>query len=247
MSYSLINLFYDAQNGDAMENIARQYGLSMDNAERVVEAMLPAFSLGLKRNTANPLALAGFLQALRTGGHQRYFLDPMAAFAPTRRHEEDVILGHLLGSKEISRAVSDQVEQATGIATNVVRAMLPAVAAILMGGLAHEAPRQAMAMPLDDFLEGFARGRPEPPPPEPDFNVLDALGDFLEGFGRGRTAPSEEDVADEEVDDTPPATGEEMFGSLFDAGLDIQRAHMRAIRAIFAAADEAGDEEEEED
>jgi len=269
MSYSLINLMYDAHGGNAMENLARHYGLPMDTAERVVEALLPAFSIGLKHNTANPLSLSSFLRALQTGHHQRFFADPMAAFAPTRRHEEDVILGHLLGSKDISRAVADQVEATTGVATAVVREMLPAVAAILMGGLAKEAPRNPFTAPMEEFFEGFARGRPEPEPEpvSPALGLLDAFGAFFEGFGRRGEdeEPDDEDsteegheaeAADLEIDadeafeeQRPVATGEDLFGSLFETGLDIQRAQFNAMMDIFSRFEgtEGGNDVDEEE
>ena len=247
MSYSLINLVYDAHDGNAMENLAKQFGMSLDNTERVVEAMLPAFSIGLKRNTANPLSLANFLSALQSGHHNRFFTDPMAAFSPMRRHEEDTILGHLLGSKQVSRAVADQVEAATGVTTSIVREMLPTVAAILMGGLAKEAPNNPLTMPIEAFAEGFARGRPDPKPEPEDFGVLDAFNSFFDGFGRGRDAKADDDVGDnvepdDEQEEQPAATGEELFGSLFEAGLEIQRNHLKAINDIFNRAEEDDDD-----
>lgn len=232
MTYSLVNLFYDAQGGDAMANLARHFNMPIDNVERVVEALLPAFSIGLKHNTANPLSLAGFLSTLATGRHHRFYTDPFAAFSPTRRHEEDAILGHLLGSKDVSRAVADQVEATTGVATAVVREMLPAVAAILMGGLAHEAPQNALTAPAAAFIEGFARGRPEPKPDPAAHGMLDAMSAFLQGFGRGRDDPPEEEAGNDDPE-TPPSSGTELFGDLFEAGIDIQQQHLGAIQDIF--------------
>ncbi len=236
MTYSLVNLFYDAQCGDAMANLARHYNMPLENVERVVEALLPAFSIGLKHNTANPLSLAGFLDTLNSGRHQRFYSDPLAAFSPTRRHEEDTILGHLLGSKDVSRAVADQVEASTGVATAVVREMLPAVAAILMGGLAHEAPQYSITAPAAEFFEGFARGRPEPKPQQErvENGLFDAVSAFLQGFGRGRVERyDEDDEAPEQDQETPASSGAELFGDLFEAGIEIQQQHLTSIKDIF--------------
>lgn len=244
MTYSLINLFYDAHDGDAMANLAKHYGLHVDQAERVVEALLPAFSIGLKHNTANPLSLNGFLDALQTGRHMRFFNDPMTVFAPGRLQEERTILGHLLGSKQVSRAVADQVEATTGVATAIVREMMPAVGAIVMGGLAKEAPRNPFTEPVEAFVEGFARGRPEPEPEPMQHGLLDAFGAFLQGFGRGRVEDLEEEP---ETENAPPQSGEQMFGGLFETGIEVQRKHLKAINGIFDRFYGQVEAEEDED
>lgn len=131
----LFDMLSGAQNGQAIERMAQQFGLSQQQAELAVEALAPAFSTGLKRNAADPSGVAAFMQALASGNHGKYYDDMANAFAPSGQQEGNDILGHLFGSKDVSRAVADQASQATGIGQEVLKQMLPVLASTLMGGM----------------------------------------------------------------------------------------------------------------
>ena len=134
-----------AQNGAALQALARQFNLSEQQTQAALEALLPAFSQGLKRNASDPYGVGAFLSALSTGQHAQYFENPMAAFTPQGTSEGNGILGHLFGSKELSRAVAAQAAQATGIQETVLKQMLPALASMLMGGMFKQTTQQAQA------------------------------------------------------------------------------------------------------
>jgi hypothetical protein len=132
---SLYDMMMQAQNGQAVETMARQFGLAQEQATRAVAALMPAFSEGFKRNAANPYDLAAFMQALTSGEHAKYFEDMGKAFTPQGMAEGNGILGHLFGSKEVSRAIAAQAAQMTGIGQEIYKQMLPVMASTLMGGL----------------------------------------------------------------------------------------------------------------
>ena len=102
----LFDMLAQAQNGHGMEALARQFGLSQQQTQAAVEALLPAFSQGLKRNTADPYGLGAFMTAMASGQHAKYFEDATRAFSPQGVDEGNGILGHLFGSKDLSRAVA---------------------------------------------------------------------------------------------------------------------------------------------
>ncbi|MEI9405601.1 DUF937 domain-containing protein [Mesorhizobium argentiipisi] len=132
---SLFDIFTQAQNGAGMQALAQQYGLSMQQTQAAVQALLPAFSQGLQRNTADPYGLGAFMTAMASGQHAKYFEDATRAFSPQGIDEGNGILGHLFGSKDLSRAVAAQAAQATGLSQQVLQQMLPAMASMMMGGL----------------------------------------------------------------------------------------------------------------
>ena len=134
-----------AQNGGGMDALARQFGLSQQQAQAAVEALMPAFSQGLKRNTADPYGLGAFMTAMASGQHARYFENPAAAFSQAGVEEGNGILGHLFGSKDLSRAVAAQAAQASGVNQAVLQQMLPSIASMLMGGLFNQTNRQMQA------------------------------------------------------------------------------------------------------
>ncbi|QDZ02341.1 DUF937 domain-containing protein [Nitratireductor mangrovi] len=138
----LYDMLANAQNGHAMETLARQFNLSQQQTQAAVEALLPAFSQGLKRNAADPYGVGAFISALATGQHARYFEDATSAMSPQGVAEGNGILGHLFGSKELSRAVAGQAAQATGIGQEIMKQMLPVIAAMVMGGLFKQSTGQ---------------------------------------------------------------------------------------------------------
>ena len=131
----LFDMLTNAQNGKAIDLMARQFNLSQQQTELAIEALSPAFSTGLKRNASDLTGIAGFMQALATGDHAKYYENMANAFAPQGVAEGNGILGHLFGSKEVSRAVAQQAAQATGIGQEVFKQMLPVIASTLMGGM----------------------------------------------------------------------------------------------------------------
>lgn len=211
-----------AQNGAAMQALARQFNLSQQQTQAALEALLPAFSQGLKRNASDPYGVGAFLSALSTGQHAQYFENPMAAFTPQGTDEGNGILGHLFGSKELSRAVAAQAAQATGIGQQVLQQMLPALAAMLMGGMFKQAAQPAQAAgaasnPLQEIIEQMMRqgggfGMPQSSPRQEQADPMDnpfgkILRDML-GGGAARQQPQSRQA--------PGGFGENPLGKIFE-------------------------------
>lgn len=212
----LFDMLAGAQNGRGMELLAKQFNLSQQQAELAVEALLPAFSQGLKRNTADPYGLGGFLSAMAGGGHAKYFEETSRAFSQQGVDEGNGILGHLFGSKDLSRAVAAQAAQATGIGQNILQQMLPVIASMLMGGLARQSADRMQAAsaggnnPLAEIIEqmmkqgglggmfGGGQAAPQQQAPQPQ-NPFDPMGNNPFGkvlqdmFGGGTAQPQTQD------------------------------------------------------
>jgi hypothetical protein len=56
---TLYDLLTEAQDGEALASLGRQFGLSTQQTEAAVTALLPAISTGLKQSTATPEGLPG--------------------------------------------------------------------------------------------------------------------------------------------------------------------------------------------
>jgi len=175
---NLFEMLTNAQNGNGVDALARQFNLSQQQTQAALQALLPAFSQGLKRNTSDPYGVGAFLSALSTGQHVRYFDDAANAFSPQGLAEGNGILGQLFGSKDLSRAVAAQAAQATGIGQQVLQQMLPVIAAMVMGGLFKQSTNQmqaggfgAASNPLQEIIEqmmkqGGGFGMPQAPQPQ---------------------------------------------------------------------------------
>ena len=132
---------------------------------------------GLQRNTADPYGLGAFMTAMASGQHAKYFEDATRAFSPQGVDEGNGILGHLFGSKDLSRAVASQAAQASGVSQQILQQMLPAIASMVMGGLFKQTTNQMQAAggfggggnnPLGEIIEQMMRqGGMQAPAPQP--------------------------------------------------------------------------------
>ncbi|TGP22459.1 MULTISPECIES: DUF937 domain-containing protein [unclassified Mesorhizobium] len=197
---SLFDIFAQAQNGAGMQALAQQFGLSMQQTQAAVQALLPAFSQGLQRNTADPYGMGAFITAMASGQHAKYFEDATRAFSPQGIDEGNGILGHLFGSKDLSRAVAAQAAQATGLSQQLLQQMLPAMASMMMGGLFKQTNNQMQAAggfgggnPLGEIIEEMMRqagGGAQAPQPAPSPYGDNPLGKVLQDmFGGGAQQP----------------------------------------------------------
>ena len=150
--FNLLDLMRAAQGGAAMENMAQQFGLSLDQTRRSMEALMPAFALGFQRNAADPTGFANLLRMMGSGQYAGFFEQPGMAFSPLGRREGNTILGQLFGP-EVSRQVADQAAAWAGDGPDIMRQMMPTVATMLMGGLVKSAASEGLA----DMFEQFAK------------------------------------------------------------------------------------------
>ena len=58
---SLFEMMQKSQNGEAYRQLAQQFGLDSEQTEKALEALMPAFSSGLKRNDLSQQSLAGLV------------------------------------------------------------------------------------------------------------------------------------------------------------------------------------------
>ena len=264
----LFDMLAQAQNGQGLDLLARQFNLSQQQAELAVEALLPAFSQGLKRNAADPYGLGSFMAALASGNHAKYFEDASKAFSRQGVDEGNGILGHLFGSKELSRAVAAQAAQATGIGQQVLQQMLPVIASMVMGGLFKQSTGQMQAAqaggfggannPLGQIIEemmkqggGMLGGQQKPqqrqaPQSQNPFDPLgnNPLGKVLQDMfggaaGRQEQAPRESTQAPQNpLGDSPWG---KILEDMLGGGQQAGQKQRRQAPRADAEPDEAGD------
>jgi len=132
---SMIDLLLNSGASSPLSQLSAKFGLSEEQARQAVEALAPALSIGMKRNVASPMGAGSFIEALSSGRHEQYADQPDLALSDDGINEGNKILGHVLGSKDVSRAVTLQASQATGIGQSALKQMLPAIASMVMGSL----------------------------------------------------------------------------------------------------------------
>ena len=138
MGMNMMDMILQAAGGQAPQQIGQQFGLNQQQSQSAISALLPAISSALKQNTNNPQGLAGLLGALQNGSHDQYLDNPSQLNQPQATTEGNAILGHLFGSKDVSRAVAGHASEKSGIGADILKKMLPMVAMMAMGSLGKQ-------------------------------------------------------------------------------------------------------------
>ena len=135
---SLLKSIIEAQGGAVLKQLAGNFNLNPEQAGQAVSQLLPALTGGLKKNMASEAGLGSLLGALQKGNHSRYLENPSELLRPETVNDGNNILGHILGSKDASRAAAAQAAAKTGIDVSTLKKMLPMVAAMSMGGMSKQ-------------------------------------------------------------------------------------------------------------
>ena len=192
---NLYEALSEAQGGQAMSELGQQFGLSPQQTQAAVAALLPAISMGLKRTTATPEGLGNLLAVM---GAQPDFYemydDPRVAFSREGRTAGNAALSRMFGSPEASRAVADQAQQMSGISSTILKKLLPVLAGIIISSLMKSGPSKAA---------------PSAPAPQPTPDVGGGLGDILRQIFRQGSPESSPPV---------PQTAPKQDGGLPDLG-----------------------------
>ena len=152
-----------AQMG-GLESVARELGVSEDQAASGAEALVPAILGGFKRQAQSQPAgvegLGDLLGQLGGGG----LLDNVLAPQPTDVSRGNDVLGQIFGSKDVSRAVAQDAAARSGLDPTLLRKMLPMLAMLVAGFMAkqHSAGAEQTAPAgggLGDLLGGLLGGR----------------------------------------------------------------------------------------
>ena len=255
---TLFDIVRQAQGGTAMDSFSRQFGLSLDQTQRAVDALLPAFSLGLQRSFQDPNAFAQLLELMASGRYAPFF-DGGAQLWPAPPNGQHA-LERIFGSPEISRQIAAQASAMSGITAQVLQQMLPSLATVLMGGLFRYTTMEGLADFLrnwSDWLRTLARlqgGSPQPSSPTVT-NPYEAWGDLMSAMlgGAARKPPPPEPPTDPWTSfmrgflkDLPPNAAAppppapppsqpnpfEVLSQMFDAGRDVQEQYLTALNGI---------------
>lgn len=201
---NLLDMIANASGGQAKQQLGSQLGLSDDQTGAALKALLPALAAGLQANTQKPGGVEALLGALANGNHDRYLEEPERLGRRETIEDGNAILGHLLGSKDMSRSVASAASQKTGISDSILKAALPIVASMVMGSLSKQTKDPDVAGSLMGMLGG---SQPQPAQKSGGFGIGDLLGAAM--GGGARQAPQQQSGG---------AMG--MFGRLLDADGD---------------------------
>jgi hypothetical protein len=248
---NLFEIMQQAQGGNAMQNLSRQFGLSPDQTQNAVAAVLPAFQMGLERQTQNIDMFSNFMQQLASGQHAQFVDRDGDGIPDEAAPMGNDVLGQLFGGKAVSNAVTQQAAAMSGISNSIMKAMLPVIASMIMGGLFKgmnnkgfgdmlgQIAGQMMGggnpmggnpmggdNPFGKMLEGMLGGgqRQAQVPSNP---MGDILGQILGGMGGQQAQPQSNPQSD------VMKAGLDALTGMFNAGTQVQKAQMDGMQSVF--------------
>jgi hypothetical protein len=144
---TLNDIIQSAQGGGALQNLANQFGLSPEQTQSALQAIIPALSHGLQRAAQNPGSLGNVVSEIGSGAHTGSYADPSQTGAAVDAGSG--ALGQIFGGPGVTAQIGQQISRVSGIDPQIIASLLPAVASIAMGGLSHAMQTQGQGAVLN--------------------------------------------------------------------------------------------------
>lgn len=135
---NLLEMVLNAQNGGQVNQMAKNLGISGEDARKAIGVMIPSLSKGIQNNVAKENGLNDLIGALSRGNHQHYVDDPDTMGRDETIADGNNILGHIFGNKDVSRNIAGHASKNTGVSTDILKKMLPMLATMAMGALSKQ-------------------------------------------------------------------------------------------------------------
>ena len=146
----ILDMLMNAAGGGALQQVGQRFGLSNEQTSRAFGQLVPALLGGVQQNASKEGGIEALLGALGTGNHGQYLDNPELLGQESTTQDGNSILGHIFGSKDVSRAVATRAAEQTGIGVDVLKQLLPVVTTMVMARLS----KQNAGAPTGENLAG---------------------------------------------------------------------------------------------
>jgi hypothetical protein len=249
--FNLSEIMQSAQGGQAISNIAKQFGLTQEQTESAINALLPAFSVGLQNQAQNMGSLSQIIGAMLGGQHTTTFDDPNSHLNQQTVSAGNDVLGQLFGPGQATTAIAQQVSKATGVNPGVLMAMMPIIASMLMSGMFKSASNQGLGGLLGQLASGAFGGAAGTAPAGQTAGqsaggmlggiLSNVMGNMMRGAQPGGQAAAGPQPTPEASPAGMPGmnpamqAGLEVLTGMFRTGAQAQSAHVAAVQDILNA------------
>ncbi len=246
---NLIEMMMQAQGGNAMQNMAKQFGLAPDQAQSAVESLLPAFQVGMQQQADSIDGLQKMIQMFGGGQHADTFDADGDGIPDNAVEQGNDVLGQLFGNKDVSRAVATHAEATSGVSSAILKQMMPVIASMLMGGMFKGATNNGLGGLMGQAMQGTLGGaggmggagglggmlgQMMGGQPQPQAQAANPMGGLMGGmlgnlFGGllGGAKPAPPPPQD------PMMAGLDMLKGMFQTGQNVQQTQMDGLQQIF--------------
>ncbi|MEO0566684.1 MAG: DUF937 domain-containing protein [Pseudomonadota bacterium] len=150
---SILKLLEQAQGGEGLASLAKQFGLEGSQAEGLTKMLAPAIGSAAKQR-AEIGGASDLLGALRGEDQAQMFDDPQMAASDEGRAQGQNFLEQLLGGQSEAEGLAQEAATRNGIDASTVMKFLPALAAMVQGGLQKNMPDSS----IDTMQAGLTGG-----------------------------------------------------------------------------------------
>jgi hypothetical protein len=233
---NLNEIIQAAQGGQGINNLASQFGLSPEQTQAAIQAVIPAFSKGLQGAAQDPASLGGILSHLTSGAHDASYTDPDQANAASGLGGE--VLGQIFGSSGVAGQVGQQASRVSGVDPQIIQQMMPVIASMLMGGLTHAMNGQGLGGILGQLANaatsgGFGSATNSTAAPPASGGLLGGLfGSVIGALTGGGSAAAGSESAE-------ILAGLNTLTSMLHSGVQVPPAHQQALDDIMGPSEPA--------
>ena len=149
---NLNDILQSAQGGAGLQNLGQQFGLSPEQTQAAMQAIIPALSHGLQRAAQDPGALSGVVGEIASGQHAGSYADPSQTGAAADAGSG--ALGPIFGGAGTQDQIAQQIARVSGLSPQLISSLLPAVTSMALGGLAHAMHTQGQGEVLNQAAPG---------------------------------------------------------------------------------------------
>jgi hypothetical protein len=146
--FNLNDIIQSAHGGEGINNIAQQFGVTPEQAEAAIKAMLPGMSQGLQHQVSNG-GLGDILGHIANPQNQQAFNDPNAVASGAAANAGGNVLGQIFGNnpavtQQVTEQIAQHAAQHSGLSPDLLQQMMPVIASMVMGGLFKSASNQGL-------------------------------------------------------------------------------------------------------
>jgi len=150
-----MDLLKQAGGGQSLGKIGERLNLGSAETRALTESVAPMLMRSLQKEATSPTGLPGLARALEKGDHQKYVERPDVLDSDAAVDDGNRILGHLFGSKDVSRNVAAKASERSGIDSALIKKALPLLAGLAMGALSKKSDGgRSAASALPDLFGG---------------------------------------------------------------------------------------------
>lgn len=136
---NIVEVLTAGQGGQVVANLAKSYGLDRAQSAAVLDAVVPELTRALERQSFNRGGIADLVAALGRADYAKVLAPDAALSNPDVKSAGIEALDTMLWSKDRSRNVAHRAARQSGVDEALIRQMLPAIGALVMGALSSKA------------------------------------------------------------------------------------------------------------